>query len=171
MKKMMVVCATAVIMFALIIAFNYEWIYYRVYPFDRISGTYSIKINDENVTNIDEYYEYENQGKIRLENGTKNFKIKGGKYGFYKIGFMLDNEELYNITNDEYFRKIEDLDVSAVYFCTNWWHIVNADIDIKLNKENDEWYISYEIDYGANVNLSRKIKLDELKKTQIIFGI
>ena len=67
-----------------ICAFNYQWIYYRFYPFDRITGEYEITVNGMHIDTIDEYYEYEIGEKIRLKNDTESFKIKGGAYGVYQ---------------------------------------------------------------------------------------
>ena len=91
MKKVILIFSVIMAIVLVICAFNYQWIYYRFYPFDRITGEYEISINDKEIDSVDEYYEYENDGKIRLENDTENFKIKGGKYGRYEIGFVLSN--------------------------------------------------------------------------------
>ena len=104
MKKWFSILSIIIAVVLVICAFNYKWIYYRFYPFDRITGKYDISLNGKQINSIDEYYEYENSGKIRLENDTENFKIKGGKYGRYEIGFVLSEDALYKLTNDEKFK-------------------------------------------------------------------
>ena len=162
-----------------ICAFNYKWIYYRFYPFDRITGEYEISVNGNKINSIEEYYEYAKSGKIRLENDTENFKIKGGKYGRYEIGFVLSEDILYKLTNDEIFKGKGNIDLSFSYFNTNWWHISDLDIEIDLVKENGEWYVCYDLKLEeplesfeiTNTNLSKKIKLSEIYTAEILIGI
>lgn len=181
MKKK-IIAFTAVIIVALfvVIAFNYKPIYYRLYPLDRITGTYSIKLNHGRITCSEPYYEYGgNDNKIKLENAAENFKIRAGKYGSYKIGFVIHSNDLYRITNDPYFLGKDDIDLSVVYFNTNWWHITNIDIEIDIREENDEWYAFYVIAFTepteeGNIvsnTVSQNVKLDALEDTKIIFGI
>ena len=122
---------------------------------------------------------YENNGKIRLENDTENFKIKGGKYGRYEIGFMLSEDVLYKLTNDEKFKRYGDLDLSIAYLNTNWWHISELDIEIDVVKDDGEWYVCYDVELEEPLenfkittsNLSKKIKMDEIYNTEILIGI
>jgi len=177
MKKVFLIVS---IIFVLVIcAFNYKWIYYRFYPFDRITGEYDISVNGKEINAIDEYYEYENGGKIRLENDTENFKIKGGKYGRYEIGFVLSEDELYKLTNDERFKGNGNIDLSVSYLNTNWWHISELDIEIDIVKDNDEWYVCYNLELeeplenfeNKTSNVSKKIKLSEIGDAEIMIGI
>jgi len=177
MKKVFLIVS---IIFVLVIcAFNYKWIYYRFYPFDRITGEYDISVNGKEINAIDEYYEYENGGKIRLENDTENFKIKGGKYGRYEIGFVLSEDELYKLTNDEWFKGNGNIDLSVSYLNTNWWHISELDIEIDIVKDNDEWYVCYNLELeeplenfeNKTSNVSKKIKLSEIGDAEIMIGI
>ena len=133
MKK--VILILAIIVFLIICAFNYQWIYYRFYPFDRITGEYEISVNDQNINTAEEYYEYEFGEKIRLKNDTENFKIKGGVYGNCKIGFVLNDETLYQLTGDEKFREYGDIDLSINYFNKNLLNISEIDIEINIIEE------------------------------------
>lgn len=180
MKRIAFVIFSTLLVFVLVLCtFNYKWIYYKIYPFDRITGEYEITINNKKIHSIDEYYEFENSGKIRLENDTENFKIKGGKYGKYKIGFILSEDTLYNLTNDEKFRKNGDIDLSIAYFNTNRWTISELDIEIDIIKENNEWYVYYDVELEESLetfectpsNISKKIKLSEIDNAEIIIGI
>ena len=179
MKKWFSILAIIIAVVLVICAFNYKWIYYRFYPFDRITGEYEISVNGKKINDIDEYYEYENGGKIRLENDTENFKIKGGKYGRYEIGFVLSEDSLYKLTNDEQFKENGNVDLSIAYFNTNWWHISELDIEINIVKDNDEWYVCYDVELEepleniqiATSNVSKKIKLSEIDSSEILIGI
>ena len=179
MKKVFLIISTITVFVLVICAFNYKWIYYHFYPFDRITGEYDISVNGKEINSVDEYYEYENNGKIRLKNDTENFKIKGGKYGRYEIGFVLSEDALYKLTNDEEFKGNENIDLSVAYLNTNWWHISELDIEIDIVKDNDEWYVCYDLELEeplenfqiATSNLSKKIKLSEVDNTEILIGI
>ena len=179
MKKRVLILASVISLILVICAFNYKWIYYRFYPFDRITGEFEISLNGKEINAVDEYYEYENGGKIRLENDTENFKIKGGKYGKYEIGFVINEPTLYKLTNDEKFKGNGNIDLSIAYLNTNWWHISELDIEINIVKDNDEWYVYYDVELeepmeNFNVttsNVSKKIKLSEIDTAEILIGI
>ena len=179
MKKIFLILAIVIAFVLAICAFNYKWIYYRFYPFDRITGEFEISLNGKEINAVDEYYEYENGGKIRLENDTENFKIKGGKYGKYEIGFVINEPTLYKLTNDEKFKGNGNIDLSIAYLNTNWWHISELDIEINIVKDNDEWYVYYDVELeepmeNFNVttsNVSKKIKLSEIDTAEILIGI
>ena len=179
MKKWFSILSIIIAVVLVICAFNYIWIYYRFYPFDSITGEYDISLNGKQINSIDEYYEYENSGKIRLENDTENFKIKGGKYGRYEIGFVLSEDTLYKLTNDEKFKGNRNLDLSIAYLNTNWWHISELDIEINIVKDNGEWYVFYDLELEEPLenfqivtsNVSKKIKLSEIDTVEILIGI
>lgn len=179
MKKKFLILSIVLVFVLVICAFNYKWIYYRFYPFDRITGEYEISVNGKEIYAVDEYYEYENSGKIRLENDTENFKVKGGKYGRYEIGFVLSEDTLYKLTNDDKFKGNGNIDLSIVYLNTNWWHISELDIEINIVKDNGEWYVCYDVELeepleNFNVitsNVSKKIKLSEIDTAEILIGI
>ena len=179
MKKIFLILAIVIAFVLAICAFNYKWIYYHFYPFDRITGEFEISLNGKEINAFDEYYEYENGGKIRLENDTENFKIKGGKYGKYEIGFVINGATLYKLTNDEKFKGNGNIDLSIAYFNTNWWHISELDIEINIVKDNGEWYVGFDVELeepleNFNVttsNVSKKIKLSEIDTAEILIGI
>ena len=149
MKKVILIFSVIMAIVLVICAFNYQWIYYRFYPFDRITGEYEIFINDKEIDAVDEYYEYENGGKIRLENDTENFKGNG------------------------------NIDLSITYLNTNWWHISELDIEINIVKDHDEWYVCYDVELEEPLenfkittsNVSKKIKLSEIGNAEILIGI
>ena len=154
MKKRLLILAALFVAALIICAFNYKWIYYRIYPFDRITGEYEISVNGKEIDTVDEYYEYE-------------------------IGFVLSEEVLYKLTNDERFKGNGIVDLSIAYFNTNWWHISELDIDIDIVKNNDEWYVCYDVELEEPLEslqittskVSKKIKLDEVDNAEILIGI
>ncbi|MBE7036109.1 MAG: hypothetical protein II997_02855 [Clostridia bacterium] len=178
MKKRLLTFATIIVFILAICAFNYKWICYRFYPFDRITGEYEISVNGKEIDAVDEYYEYEIGERIRLENNTENFKIKGGAYGNYTIGFVLKDDTLYQLTRDEKFIGYGDVDLSIDYFNTNWWHISSLDMEFDIVEENGEWYVCCDVQLKEPTedfkiitsNTSRKIKLDEIKKSVLSIG-
>lgn len=179
MKKIFIILGIFLTLVLTICAFNYKWIYFRFYPFDRITGEYEISLNGKEINTVDEYYKHENNDKIRLENDTENFKIKGGKYGRYEIGFVINEDTLYKLTDDETFKGNGDIDLSIAYFNTNWWHISELDIEINIVKENDEWYVYYDVELEEPLenfkittsNISKKIKLSDVNNAEILIGI
>ncbi len=178
MKKRFLIIASIISLILVICAFNYKWIYYRFYPFDRITGEYEITVNGKEIDIVDEYYEYEIGERIRLENDTENFKIKAGAYGNYTIGFVLNDDMLYQLTNDEKFRECGDVDLSINYFNTNWWYISSLDIEFDVIEENGEWYVNCDVQLKEPTedfkiitsNKSRKIKLDEINNSVLSIG-
>ena len=167
-KKAACLLSVVVVMILIIVAFNYKWIYYHLYPFDRITGTYSITVNGESINSIEQYYESEPSKKIRLENDTKSFKIKGG-YGMHKIGFIVDNDVLYKTTNDERFKECDDINLDFSYFNTNGWHVIEFDIKIDIVDEAGTWYACYDVNWicptedfeKVEHSLSKKVELGE----------
>ena len=159
-----------------IFALSWQWIYYHIYPFDRITVTYSVKADGIGLAKIKEYCEYDNKEKIHINDDGKSFKIKGGKYGKYKFGFVLCGDEILAATDDERFNDYGDVELSIVYFETNRWNITNIDIKIDLVDENGEWYVYYDVEYAdalENDKLQelKKVKLSEVTETEIFFGI
>ncbi len=178
-KKKTIILASIITLLAVaitLIAFNYKHIYYRLFPTDRITGTYSFTIEgNEPEFVLDEYYEFEDSGKVRLESEGFCFKIAGGEYGRYKIGFMANGDDLYSATADKSFQK-KDYDFSISYMNANWWNVTEIELDINLIKE-DKWYAVYQIDYTniledgtkSSDSINKKIALDE--KQEVMFGL
>ncbi len=177
MKKFLLIGAVVVLAALLLIcACNYKWIYYRIYPFDRITGEYEISVNGHEIDAVEKYYMYDESDRISLKNSAEEFHIKGGKYGRYSLGFVLDSDVLFKLTNDDKFKESDNIDLSVVYFNSNWWHISELDIEIDIVKENDEWYVYYDIDLeepigNTKITTTEKIKLDEIGIVEIIVGI
>ncbi|MBO4897246.1 MAG: hypothetical protein J5590_02980 [Clostridia bacterium] len=176
MKKIIIIILILVL---IISAFNYKLFYYRFYRGDRITGTFEISANNKNISNIDEYYEYERCGHARLTNDTHSFKIKGGGYGTYIIGFLVSGNTLYDVTEDEFFKDCGDIDFQIDCFNTNWWHIINLDIKIDVIKEEDVWYACYNVDVKkpsknyktTTYNVSKKERLTDNGSTRISIEI
>lgn len=178
MKKVLAIAVILILLSGVFVT-NFERIYYTFYPHDRITGAFSITAQDEKVSNIRAFYDFEGNGKVRLENDAHSLSIPGDEYGKYKIGFWISASELYAITGDELFDGLGDIELSAVYFKTAWHLLADIDMSFRLAKEDGEWYIYYGIRY-REVSFDRKtdtmeqngkIKLDELGSKEILFGI
>ena len=167
MNKKVVWLITVVIIASIVVAFNYEWFYYRLYPFDRITGTYSITVNGESIYSSEQYFEHIPDEKIRLENDTKSFRIKDGPYGMCTIGFVVDADTLYKATGDENVKEYGDVDLSVNFFNTNWWHITVLDIKIDIFEEEDKWYAYYDIKWICPTENFEKIEHSFSKKAEL----
>lgn len=185
MKKALIIFAALATVIPLVVAiciFGIPWVYYRVYPFDRITGEYEITVNGKEINAVvDEYYEIDGEGKVRLTSDSKKFKIKGNTYDVYKIGFIVSGDDLYKATNDSRLLDYDDVDLAVNYFKTNKWSIADIDIDIDLVEENGEWYVLFDIEYywasgeymghlSTTSKHSQKVKLEDLEKEKIFFG-
>jgi len=178
-KKIVFVCIITSICILFIFVWNCNWLYYRLYPFDRITGTVSITVDGNRIASSEQYYEYENGGKIRLSNDTEKFAIEGRKYGGYEIGFIMSNDELYKATKDKFFLETDDVDLSFLYINTNWWHITQMDVNFEFLKERDVWYVVYDVEYSEPTedgeiftnSVSRKIRVDQLNKSKVSVGV
>ena len=92
---------------------------------------------------------------------------------------MLSEDILYKLTNDEKFKGNGNVDLSIVYLNTNWWNISELDIEINIVKDNDGWYVCYDVELEeplenfeiATSKVSKKIKLSELDSAEILIGI
>jgi len=169
-KKVVRLLSAVAVLIMIIVSFNYKWLYYHLYPFDRITGTYSITVNGEKIYPIEEYYVTETGGKIRLENDTKSFKTKGG-YGMQGIGFIVDNDILYKITNDDRFKECDDVDLNISYFNTNEWHLIEFDIKIDIVDEADKWYACYDVNWICPNEDFEKVEHSYSKKCELGDGI
>ena len=191
MKKALIIFASLATVLALVSAicifiFSNPWVYYvyyRVYPFDRITGEYEITVNGKEMNAVvDEYCEIIGEGKVRLTSYSNKFKIKGNTYDMYKIGFIVSGDDLYKATNDSRLLDYDDVDLAVHYLKTNKWMITDIDIDMDLVEENGEWYVLFDIEYdqasegdmwyqGPPSKRSQKVKLEDLEKEKIVFGI
>ncbi|MCL2152012.1 MAG: hypothetical protein FWH57_03475 [Oscillospiraceae bacterium] len=123
---------------------------YRFYSGDRITGTFTMTVAGDEYDPVEEILEYENTGTQRLKTTSiDGFSIKGGKYGSYKISFMLDNKELYRLTGDAFFEKQTSNPILTFqYINTNWWHVTNMTLTAEMIEENDEWVVNVEVVYS-----------------------
>ena len=186
MKKTLIIIAVVV---ALIVAFsisavNIPWLYifYRIYPFDRLTGEYDITVNGEELNaELTKYYEYDGD-RNKLKGRPGKFSIKGNDYAVYKIGFIVSDEDFYKATNDSRFIDYGDVDLSVNYLKTNRWMVCDFDIDIDLIEENGEWYVCYDIEYYAYLDefpsrddvkfeYSKIVKLSDIEKENFPFGV
>ena len=123
---------------------------YRFYSGDRITGTFTMTVAGDEYNPVEEILEYENTGTQRLQTTSiHGFTIKGGKYGSYKISFMLDNKELYRLTGDTFFEtQTSNPILTFQYINTNWWHVTNMTLTAEMNVKNDEWVVNVKVFYS-----------------------
>lgn len=166
--------ALAVIFLVCTLVYTIKPIYYRVYPFDRFTVNYTISYNGEEVRCKEKYYCFEDDNKIPVRKTGKNrFKIRGGAYGIYNIGFVVDTKSLYALTDyNEDFLAIEPFDCSFRYFNTNWWHITDIDIYIDFFEADNEWYANCKmVITEPDVDESGRVHTDTLKGTFLVRDI
>ena len=154
LKKKIIVFSIIVFIFIIVVAaiINIDYLKPRLYSGDRITGTIIIAVNGEKYYPNVETFEYENNGTQRLSyDGTSNFSIPGGKYGSYRIGFELDNKELYRLTKDVLFLSYEtDPMLFFQYINTNWWHVTNMELSVEMENHNGEWILNTKVYYQEN---------------------
>lgn len=140
LKKIAIAVAAVILICTLI--YTIKPIYYRVYPFDRFMVNYTVSYNGERVRGEERYHRFEDDEKKIIQGRDKGkFKIRGGHYGEYNIGFVIRSKELYVMTDcDDSFLALEPFDFKFNYFNTNWWHITDMHIYIDFLKIDGEWY-------------------------------
>lgn len=132
----------------------------RIYMSDRITGTFSMTVTGKPYNPTDETLEYESKGMQRLKNdGVGNFSIKGGKYGGYKIGFTLENEEIYELTQDSIFLSYaSDPALTFFYINVNWWHIMEMTLTADMVFSDNQWVINCKAIYKESTESGAFIK-------------
>lgn len=173
MKKLLLLVLSVLILVIIALVCR-EWLYYRIYPFDRFTCMYSVELDGNKVKPKDIYYKYEGNYQKNFDVNSDTFKIKGGSYGAYGIYFVFDNEALYNITGDIYFKECDDVEFLVKYMNSNSWHITDMDIKMDFVNENDSWFIMCIIDVdesGDRYSVSEKISIDEMGEKYVFFGI
>ena len=148
-KKIIITSCLAVLALTAFIAILFiSPLKYRFYSGDRITGTFVMTVNGADYDPVEEILEYENEGTQRLHNDNSGFSIKGGEYGSYKISFLLDNKELYRLTEDVIFDAYTSNPVLTYqYINTNWWHITEMALTAELDLVNDEWVVTAKVVY------------------------
>lgn len=138
---------------------------YRFYSNDRIKGTFTMTVAGKEYDPVDEILEYENEGTQRLQDGYSGFSIKAGKYGSYKISFVLDNKELYRLTGDTLFENYTSNPILTFqYINTNWWHVTEMTLTAEMVLVNDEWIVNTKIIYSEPLE-SGSISEDTVEKS------
>ena len=143
------VLVSGLIIVTLLILSGSAPIKYRFYSGDRITGTFIMTVNGVDYNPDEEFLEYENTGTQRLHTDDSGFSIKGGRYGSYKIGFLLDNKELYRLTGDELFEAYaSNQTLTYQYINTNWWHVTEMSLTAEMVLINGEWIVKTKIVYS-----------------------
>ena len=163
-----------ILVIAVVVLCNLNFIKTRFYFGDRITGTFSMTVDGKEYDPIEEMLEYENEGTQRLTTSISGFSIKGGSYGSYKIGFLLDNKELYKLTGDEKFNLYTTNSLLTFqYINTNWWHITKMTLTAEMSLVDGEWIISTKVVYSEpleNGEVSESTVEKVFKYDEIISG-
>lgn len=143
----------------------------RIYFGDRITGTFTMTVAGNEYDPVEPMLEYENEGTQRLTSSGSDFSIKGGKYGAYKIGFVLDNKELYKLTEDKQFDTYtSNPSLTFLYFNTNWWHVTKMTLTAEMKLINGEWMINTKVVYSEDGGVSEGIVEETFSYNEIMSG-
>ena len=124
-KKATVIIAVllaAVLLFAAISYLFFKPLFYRFYPFDRITGTVCVTTDGEktdlNEGDVTAFYDYEEIG-IGFHNAEDGAKISihGGEYGSYTLKIKVDGV---------------GSPLEAVIYQSNWWNVSKFNMDISI---------------------------------------
>ncbi len=128
--KTTAIILAVILLFIGIICFFYKPLYYRVYPWDRITGTIHVTIDGEEyeLKNSEITASYTGHGK-KVGNGYNNsddgtkVSMHGGDYGPYS-----------------FFIRIEEVDslIEAVVYQYNSWNVTKFDLDISIDHTTDK---------------------------------
>lgn len=125
-KKSIVIISiilAAVLLFVLISYLFFKPLFYRFYPFDRITGTVCVTVDGEKSdlksSDISGSYGDEEVGVgfSSVEDGAK-ISIHGGEYGAYTLKIKAD-------------AVVSPLE--AVIYQSNWWSAAKFDLDISID--------------------------------------
>ncbi len=153
MKKKWIISISVILLLILIslsiLLMRIPYFKNRIYLKDRITGTFSMLVDGKPYNPTDETLEYEDDGTQRLaDDGAGNFTIKGGEYGRYKIGFILENDELFELTQDPIFKSYDsDPTLTFFYINANWWHITKMTLTAEMVLSGDKWVINCKVVY------------------------
>lgn len=140
MKKRIIIFVCIVLFFLLL---RNPYFKNRIYFGDRITGGFLMTVAGKTYFPTDGILEYENTGTQRLTGVTEDFTIKGGQYGSYKIGFVLENEELYELTKDDIFKSYNsDPTLEFFYVNANWWHVTKMDLTAEMVLSKGKWIVN-----------------------------
>lgn len=152
MKKrvIIVVCvAVAVVLVAGVALTTLPYFKNRLYLGDRFTGAFSMTVSGIPYVPTDATVEYENQGTQRLAtDGAGQFRIKGGSYGNYQIGFILDNNKLYELTNHPLFKAYSlSPTLTFRYMNVNWWHVTEMILTANMSLSDGHWTLDCQAVY------------------------
>ena len=122
--KIMAVLLAAVLLLAGTVFLFFRPLYYRIYPFDRITGTVRIAIDGENydlkagdVTGMLDSSEI----KVGFRNGADGaeLSVRGGEYGPYRLMIHVDGMSS---------------PLEAVVYQTNRWNVSKFELEISIDR-------------------------------------
>lgn len=142
-KKKIAVILISIVLICLLI-YTVKPVYYRVYPFNRFTVEYNISCEGNQVECIERYCVTDWDKRIIKGKDDGKFKVRGGVYGNYDFIFVVDNETLYNITEDKVFLDSNDINLKTTYQNFNEWHITKISVDVEIIRIDGEWYAVYQ---------------------------
>lgn len=122
--KIIAIILAAALLLAGLVFLLFRPLYYRFYPFDRITGTLRITVDGEeyalkagDVTGRLDASEI----AVGFRNGADGaeISIRGGEYGPYSLLIQVDGVSI---------------PMEAVVYQSNWWNVVKFDLDISIDR-------------------------------------
>lgn len=151
-----------------------KWVYYRIYPWDRITVKIHATVDDKAVskeqisvfdmdelfTQDDVEYKKGNELKIKTCDDFYKFSVKGDCYGNYHFLFVVDS---YHFRLDAY--------------QWNWWDVQDIDLYIDIKSDDNTYtfyqknsYISEEFGYIKSYESTNPETLSIAKENTIFIG-
>ena len=152
-KKIIALSFFIVFIVVIILSQTIPFIKNRIYFGDRIIGTINMTVDGKQFVPSGILVQEENDSpyKVTLDKSTK-FSIKGGMYGGYKISFVLNNNELSELTGNTAFKSDTDsTSLNFTYVNTNWWHITDINFTVQIVLVEDEWVVNCKVTYKESL--------------------
>lgn len=132
-RRCMVICSICILAVVLLAGwFLCKPIFYRLYPFDRITGTLTVTVDGE--IYIPESSDFDGLTNFQLrEDGTSKLRIHAGEYGGYPILLHLDAD------------AVKEIEIRC--FQGNWWDV--AKFDLQVNVQTDAQTVTVTGEYST----------------------
>lgn len=111
-------------------------IFLRVYPKDRINGTYTVTLNGKPIPYRIRYTsDFQIQDQDCGQDGAVG--IKAGEYGRYTLIFSSKDENEENLPA-----------VKLEIFNTNWWNLINFELNCDIKSVGQEYRVDADLTYS-----------------------
>lgn len=176
----------------------FSFIHVRIYSGDRIKGHIYITVDgkdyvsstaqayfnnntvsittEESASPIDEVFSKKTDKSEKLLS-INTFAIKGGEEGVYTIDYVLDKDELYELTGAECFKNLkDDLIVHFKYNNKKWYYITTLKLNLTISTKGsgidcnlDAYYFADNAErYKVSGTVQQPVHIDDLSKTNEI---